>query len=188
MRERILAAALRQLNARGIKFTTAELARELGVSKRAIYGHYSAKEALVDAVLDSILADLRQQIADIVQDENLALPDKVKALMVFHPKAFGPVNTQVIEDIKRFFPQGWRKFEEFFDERWRMLEEAIEDGVNRGYLAKVDLIILKKIYMGAIDQLLDFQFLVHNNITFSDAMTKAAEILVEGLTVPSDKQ
>lgn len=185
MRERILAATLRQMNMRGIKFTTADLARGLGVSKRAIYEHFSSKEKLIEAVLDSILDDLRQQIADIVDDESLDIVERVKALMILYPKAFGPVNMQVIEDVKRFLPQEWTKFEYYFLERWRMLEKIIDEGAKKGLLAKVDLVILNKVYMGTIDQLLDFQFLAQQNITFNNAMTKAAEILIGGLTVPS---
>lgn len=181
MRKRILAAALRQMNRHGIKFTTADLARELGVSKRAIYSHFPSKDQLIGAVLDTILADLRQQISGIVEDESLTATAKVKALMVSYPKAFGPVNMQVIEDVKRSLPQEWMKFEEFFMERWRLIEQVIDAGTKKGLFAKVDLVILQKIYMGTIDQLLDFQFLAQNNITFTNAMTKAAEILISGL-------
>jgi AcrR family transcriptional regulator len=185
LRNRILAAALRQMNVRGIKFTTADLARELSISKRAIYDHFSSKQDLIEAVLDSILSDLRQQIAGIVDDKSLDITDRIKALMVLYPKAFGPVNLQVIEDVRRFMPQEWTKFEDFFEERWRMLEKIIEEGAQKGLLTKVDLVILKRIYMGTVDQLLEFQFLAQNNITFADAMTKAAEILIGGLTAPA---
>ncbi len=184
MRNRILAAALRQMNVRGIKFTTADLARELSISKRAIYDHFSSKEDLIESVLDTILADLRQQIAGIVDDENLDTVDRVKALLILNPKGFGPVTMQVIEDIRRFMPQEWKKFEKFFVERWRMLEQIFNEGTQKGELAKVDLVILNKIYNGTVDQLLDFQFLAQNNITFNNAMTRAAEILIGGLTAP----
>lgn len=173
------------MNVRGIKFTTADLARELSISKRAIYDHFFSKQDLIEAVLDSILSDLRQQIAGIVDDKSPDITDRIKALMVLYPKAFGPVNLQVIEDVRRFMPQEWTKFEEFFEERWRMLEKIIEKGAQEGSLTKVDLVILKRIYMGTVDQLLEFQFLAQNNITFADAMTKAAEILIGGLKAPA---
>jgi AcrR family transcriptional regulator len=187
LRDRIIAAALRQMNTHGIKFTTAELARELGVSKRAIYDHFTSKQHLIDCVLDTIIADLRQQISGIVYDDSLDIFDRIKALMVLNPKGFGHVNTQVIEDVRRFMPQEWAKFEKFFMERWRMLEQIIEEGSNKGLVAKVDLVILNKVYMGAIDQLLDWQFLAQNNITFNNAMIKAAEILIGGLKAPGPR-
>lgn len=185
MRDRIIATALRLMNFNGIKFTTADLARELGVSKRAIYEHFESKEELIESALDTILAALRQQIVGMVDDESLDITDRIKTLMVFHPKALGPVSIQVIEDVKRFMPKQWAKFEEYFEERWRMLERIIGDGADKGLLANVDLVILKKIYIGTIDILLDFQFLAQNNLTFHDAMVKASDILIGGLSVPS---
>lgn len=185
MRDRIIATALRMMNVYGTKFTTADLARELGVSKRAIYEHFSTKEELIESALDTILAGLRQQIAGIVEDDSLDIIRKIKTIMVFCPKAFGPVSVQVIEDVRRLMPRQWAKFEEYFMERWRTLEQIIEDGASKGLLAKVDLVILNKIYMGTIDNLLDFQFLTQNNITFHNAMDKAAEILIAGLAAPN---
>lgn len=172
------------MNVHGVKFTTADLARELGISKRTIYDCFGSKEDLMEAALDTILTDLRQQIAGVVDDESLDIPARVKALMVLYPKAFGSVSMQVIEDVRRYLPQVWVKFEECFEERWRLLEGIFDEGARQGVLAEVDLVILKRMYMGMIDQLLDFHFLARNNITFNNAMTKAAEILLGGLTAP----
>lgn len=185
MRDRILVAALRQMNVYGTKFTTTSLARELGISKRAIYEHFTSKEDLIEAVLDTILRDLRGQISGIANDTSLDVIGKVRALLVLHPKAFGQVNIQLIEDVRRSMPRQWSKFEDCFTERWRMLEKIIHEGVDQGLLVNVDLAILNKVYLGTIDQLLDFQFLAQNNITFHNAMVKAAEILIGGLIAPN---
>ena len=181
LRTRILTAALHQMNTRGIKFTTVDLARDLGVSKRAIYEHFPSKNLLLGAVVEAILADLKQQISGIVQDESLDTIAKLKALMLFNPKALGPINVRVIDDVKRYLPEEYAKFDACFEERWGVLEEVIKQGVQEGFLAKVDLLILRRIYMGTIDQLIDDQFLNQNNTTFKNAMTKATEILIWGL-------
>ena len=68
-----------------------------------------------------------------------------------------------------------------------MLEKVIQKGVEQGLLVDVDLAILNKVYLGTIDQLLDFQFLAQNNITFHNAMVKAAEILIGGLIAPNQQ-
>ena len=172
------------MNIYGLKFTTRDLARELGVSKRAIYEHFPSKELLVGAVLTTILAELKQQITDIAIDKNLDNLAKVKALMIFNPKALGPINARVLDDVKRFLPAEYVKFETCFAERWEMIEEVIGQGVEAGLLSRVDLVILRKIYMGAIDQLLDYQFLTHSNTTLKNAMTQVAEILIWGLVAP----
>ena len=188
LRTRILTEALRQMNTHGIKFTTVDLARELGVSKRAIYEQFPSKKILLGAVVSTILADLKQQISGIIQDETLDTVGKLRALMLFNPKALGPINVRVIDDVKRYLPEEYAKFDACFEERWGMLEQVINQGVAAGSLAKVDLVILRRIYMGAIDQLLDEHFLAENNITLKTAMTKAAEILIWGLMASESQQ
>ncbi|MDT8899828.1 TetR/AcrR family transcriptional regulator [Anaeroselena agilis] len=183
MRDRILAVALQLMNAYGIKFTTSDLARDLGVSKRAVYEHFDSKEALMAAIFDNIRTDFRLQIATILQGDDLDITDKLKALMVFSPKALGPLNEKMINDTKRFLPQEWAKFEAYFQERWEMIEQVISQGVNKGILEPVDLAVLRKMYLGTIDKLLDYHFLVENDTTFRNAMTKAADIMIRGLTV-----
>jgi AcrR family transcriptional regulator len=176
------------MNVQGVKFTTADLARELGISKRTIYEYFTSKEDLMESALDTILTDLRQQIAGVVDDDSLDTVARLKALMVLYPKAFGSVSIQVIEDVRRYLPQVWEKFEECFSERWRLIEKIIDDGAKQGILAKVDVVILKRMYMGTINQLLDFHFLAQHNITFNNAMANAAEVLIGGLTAPGYKR
>lgn len=58
-REAVLAAARALVEAEGLeRLTMRRLAAELGVAPNAIYSHVSDKAALVDAVLDSLLADI----------------------------------------------------------------------------------------------------------------------------------
>ncbi|MDR7866614.1 MAG: TetR/AcrR family transcriptional regulator [Sporomusaceae bacterium] len=184
MKERILATALHLMNVHGVKFTTADLARELGVSKRAVYEHFPSKEYLMAAIFDSIITDFRQQISVIARTEGLDIVTKLKSLMVYSPKALGPLNEKIIPDIQRFLPKEWMKFEEYFQERWRMIEQVINQGIENELLSPVDLAVLHKMYLGTIDSLLDYQFLAKNNTTFKSAMTKAADIIIRGLTAP----
>ncbi len=184
MRERILATALHLMNVHGVKFTTADLARELGVSKRAVYEHFPSKESLMAAIFDAIITDFRQQISVIARTEGLDIVAKLKSLMVYSPKALGPLNEKIIPDIQRLLPEEWMKFEDYFQERWRMIEQVINQGIENELLLPVDLAVLHKMYLGTIDSLLDYQFLARNNTTFKSAMTKAADIIIRGLTAP----
>lgn len=49
------------------KLRLADVAREMGVSHAALYGHFRDKAALLDAVTDSWLADARQRTARICE-------------------------------------------------------------------------------------------------------------------------
>lgn len=184
MRDVIVIKALQQINEQGLKFTTAGLAQKLGVSKRALYQHFNSKEDLLGAVFDSILNDLGQQLSRIALDENLDPVDKLKALMLASPKALGPLTEQVLNDVKRFMPNQWEKFEKHFEDKWEMIELVINQGAERGLFRPVNLTILQKIYMGTVEKLSDFNFLMQSNSTLRNAITETVEILIYGIMAP----
>ncbi|GFE59903.1 TetR/AcrR family transcriptional regulator [Geobacter sp. AOG2] len=184
MRDVIVTKALQQINEQGLKFTTAGLARKLGVSKRALYEYFNSKEDLLGAVFDLILNDLRQQISRICYDEGLDPIEKLTALMLASPKALGPLTEQVLNDVNRFMPNQWKKFEKYFEDKWEKVELVISQGVEKGLFRAVNLAILQKIYMGTVEKLSDFNFLFQNNSTLKNAITETAEILIYGIMAP----
>lgn len=184
VRDGIVIKALQQINEHGLKFTTAGLAQELGVSKRALYEHFNSKEDLLGAVFDLILNDLGQQISRIILDENLDPIAKLKALLLASPKALGPLTGQVLNDVKRFMPLEWCKFEKHFEDKWEKIELVINQGVDNGLFRAVNLSILHKIYMGTIEKISDYQFLMQNDSSLKNAIATTAEILIYGIIAP----
>ena len=180
MRNRILTEALHQMNEQGLRFTTAGLAHELAVSKRTIYEYFPSKESLMGAVFETILADLYQQVSRIFQDESLDPIEKLQSLMNASPKALGPLSDRIIVDAKRLLPKEWAKFEDFFTDKWMKIEQVIHQGEQEGLFRPVNLNILRKMYMGTINELGDYQFLSQNSCTFSSTMATTIDILIFG--------
>ena len=92
--------------------------------------------------------------------------DKLKALMTMSPKALGPLSSRLIADVKRLLPEQWISFEIFFDDRWQEIQNLVEQGVQQGLFRPVDLTILQQIYRGAINELIEYQYLTRCNQTF----------------------
>lgn len=64
-RERIVTAALALADAEGLPaVSTRRLAAELGVSGPSLYNHFATKDALLDAVADSVVADVELSMFD----------------------------------------------------------------------------------------------------------------------------
>ncbi len=181
MRERFLSETLQLMNEQGLNFTLAQLASQLAVSKRKIYELFDSKDELVGAVLDEILRDLKQQIAEIMAKPNLGYIDKLKALMMASPKALGPLSVRAIIDIKRQMPDEWLKYETFFEDRWQRVADILQQGVTAGLFRTVNMKILWKIYRGSINELGDYQFLTQSNSTFQSTMEQTIDILIYGV-------
>jgi len=181
MRDRIMQKAFEKMNTHGVRFTMADLAHELAVSKTTLYQYFESKDVLIAAISDAIMEDLRQQDAAIIGDSGLSFLEKLEALLTAYPTLFGPVNDRLIDDFKRFLPQEWAKMELYKQEKWQEIEKLIQE--NTGFeLPSINLAIMQLIYSVVMDGLIDYQFLVQHNITTHDAMRVFAELFTFGLT------
>lgn len=181
LRERIVKKALQVMNTQGIKFTTVDLARELGVSKRTLYEHFKSKEDIIAAVFDTIFTDLQAQSEEILRDQELGVIEKLTELIVAYPKVLGPINERIVGEVKRFLPNEWAKFEAYHEKKWSRIEGIINQGIGQGLLRPVNMAILHRMFIGAINELQDWQFLIENDITFTRAMMTLAEVMILGL-------
>lgn len=183
MRDRIMMKAIEKMNDRSVKFTMADLARELGVSKRTLYEQFSSKEELIATIIDAMINDLRQQDQEILQSTDMDFVGKFKAMLLIYPRIFGSFNERIIEDIQRYFPREWAKIEQFQDEKWQNLEEIIRQGIDEGVLKPINPVVLRKIFIGTNRELLDYQFLVQNGINLKEALKIMAEVLMFGVVI-----
>src|SRR5690606_10079856 len=71
-RERMLEAARRWLFREGYQaLTMDQLARDMGVSKKTLYVHFSGKEELVNEVIEAFAREILSLADDIFSDESL---------------------------------------------------------------------------------------------------------------------
>ncbi|MFA4884787.1 MAG: TetR/AcrR family transcriptional regulator [Desulfotomaculaceae bacterium] len=185
MRNRIMMAAIDEASERGIKFTMNDLARRLAVSKSTLYEHFDSKEELIGAIIDTLVADLRRQEQEITSNNTLSFSEKFKSLLSCHPKTLGIQSERFMDDVKRYMPGEWAKMEAFIDNRWRMIEDLLRQGIEAGYFRPVNLAVVQRILFGAVNELLDYKFLMQNNLTILDAIAAAFDILILGMAVPA---
>lgn len=186
LREQIMKKAFQAMNVQGTKFTMDDLTKELGVSKRTLYEYFKSKEDIIAAVLDTTFADLENQLEEILRNHELAIIPRLTALIIASPKNLGPINERVIDDIERYMPKEWAKIEAFQEKKWTMIEEVINQGVKQGLFRPVSMAILHRMFIGATNELLDWQFLKENDVTFTNALTKMAEMMIFGLSAANN--
>lgn len=113
VRARIIAAARHHFLSHGFRGVTMDdLARELGMSKKTFYAHFSSKRSLVEAVIrdkaDRVEADLGRIAAGKSQDFMKTLHDLL-ACMQGHT---GEVQPPFVRDLRREAPELFRIIEE----------------------------------------------------------------------------
>lgn len=186
MRHLILKAAVEEMNAHGVKFTMSDLARRLAVSKRTLYEYFASKKELIGAITDEILTRLRQERMEILNNERLTFYEKLSLYHVIRPNPLGFIDEhRLIDEVRRYFPEEWNKFQQFQEMDWQAFEALLRQGIAEGYLRPVNLAVVQKMIAGAVNEMLTIKFFVENNLTLNEAMTNLMDIIVHGLMAPA---
>jgi AcrR family transcriptional regulator len=174
-----MAAAIEEINEFGIKFTMSDLVKRLSISKSTLYAHFKSKEELIGAIVDTSVESMRRNEKNILDNNTLNVLEKLKALSVTHPPL--TKNMRVMLDLKRYFPEEWKKTEQYRIKKWETIEFLIKQGMAAGYFRTIDLTILRIIFNGAEKELMDQNFFIHNSLSFNDSMNQVADILFRGI-------
>jgi AcrR family transcriptional regulator len=174
-------AAFEEMNARGVRFTMADLAGQLAVSKTTIYQHFASKDELIGAILEACLDDIRRQEEEIIAASELSFLEKLERLLSVFPVLFGPINNRLIDDAQRHLPALKARIDLFKQEKWQRTENLIRLEIDAGRLRPVNLAVLRQIYMLVSKGLVDYTFLTQNNLSAREAIATFAEILSFGL-------
>jgi AcrR family transcriptional regulator len=128
-RRDLVAIATRLFVADGYARTSIEaVLREAGISRGALYHHFSGKEALFEAVLEQVEADIATKVAAAARDA----ADPVEALRAgchaWLRLARDPTVRRIVL-VDALSVVGW--------EKWRALDEPYAFGLMKGALAAV---------------------------------------------------
>ena len=182
MRNRIMIAALEEISEFGIKFTMSDLVNRLAMSKSTLYAHFESKEELLGAIVDSLLAGMRQQDEEILNNDVLNIFEKLKALLENRPQM--PISNRFLLDLKRQFPEEWKKGQQYRDQKGELIESLLIRGMEAGYFRHIDITIVKVIFTATVNELLEQNFLMQNKLSFKEAIGKMADIVFMGIMQP----
>jgi len=186
-REAVLRTAIDVFNRRGFDATSiSDLAAELGVTKSAVYHHFSSKEALLSAALDEALEGLSSAVEAAATASDGApsavrlratVEAAVRILVAHLPAVTLLLRVRGNSDVERSAVERRRHI----DERLATLvRHAAEEGDLRG---DVDPDVISRLIFGMVNSLVDW----YRPGGPLDADALAATIsstLFEGLTPP----
>lgn len=113
----------------GIKSVSMDdIARDLGISKKTIYKHFSDKRDLVRSVLDKSISAEEQICKTCFQSSENAIRKMIN-LSKFVSQAHQTMNPAVIYDLQKYYPSQWKRFDAF---RVGFISESIKTNINEG--------------------------------------------------------
>lgn len=182
MRERILRSAQELISQQGLKFTMADLAAEIGTSKRTFYEYFESKEHLIGVIVDEVVAEIKETGQAISQNPNLSNTEKLVLALTLLPKGVQLNDRRLIADLKRFAPEEWRKIERLLHEEWGAVAGIIAAGIDTGEFRNVHIPTVVQMMKGASFFLFDPDFLIRTDNSLVESIRAMADIFLKGLT------
>ena len=118
----------------------AELAGEVGISKKTLYVHFPTKQALASEVIDTVASGIRSASEAILDQTDITFTEKLAKLIAGVVERLSKITPSVLKDIQRHEPDIYRRIEAVRAKAIpfvfsRILEEgrlagAIRDDVN----------------------------------------------------------
>lgn len=144
MKERIIKSALHLFWRYGIRSVTMDdIARDLGISKRTIYQHYSDKEAILALVIQE---EIRTQKCEMQKVEELAQSpiEEMMYATIQMQDTLSDMNPTLLYDLKKYYPNAWELFQNYKQE---YIIKGIRDNLVKGielgvYRTDIDVDVL----------------------------------------------
>lgn len=187
MKNRIMAAFIEEIQHNGMKFTMDDLARRLGISKRTLYEHFSAKVDILDAIIEQTFADMNEMTERIIQNDSYSLIEKIRRVITVLPNHWEFYDLRILDQMKRYYPKQWEKVDSLLQDDWAMLRTLIEQGIKEGEIVDMNVSLIMKLIIDATNSTLDQRFYLDNQITVSEALSSIVDLLLYGL-IPENKR
>ena len=183
LRVRILDEAARLFDEKGIRFTMDDLAHSLAMSKKTIYTVFRTKRSIMTATLDRFFAEAYKEQEKILSDDSLSITDQLRRVIGSVPERYISHDLSQLYILKDRYPAVYRHWYNCREEYWEVVELLIEKGIRAGMIRPVSMPILKSMFQRTIEQFFQSDILIKNKISYKDALSEVADILIDGITV-----
>lgn len=188
-RDRILEYALDKFLREGFYKTSMDsVSRELRMSKKTIYKHFSTKEDLVEQIVKKFTTTISEKIESVIKTEEDSL---TKALRLF--EIMGSTTMKLsdkwVKDVQIHMPRLWNSIDEFRTKRANaVLGTIIKQGQMEGMIIEKPAELIIHLFVNSIRSIVNPDFLFYQKFNYKEAFYHTFEILFNGILTPKGKK
>ncbi|WP_080059705.1 TetR/AcrR family transcriptional regulator [Spirosoma aerolatum] len=183
MKQRILAEAERLFWRYGIRSVTMEdIAKQLGISKKTIYQHFTDKEQILSEVIqDKFGRDHKAMACVAVEAENPVA--EIMHVLAMIQKNADQVSPNLLIDMKRHYPQAFALFKQYKEgEVLRSILENIQKGIEQGlYRSDLNPGILARLRVEQIELAFNNDIFPSNQYTMQQIQYELMHHFIRGM-------
>ncbi len=181
-KERILSFAEKKFSQNGFyKTTMDELAREMKISKKTIYKHFSSKDVLVSEIIDYITANIQHKVAKLVAKKTTSA-EKLYLMSVFVTQRINQISEKWLDDLRVYRPELWTKIEKFREKTIiSNLDKIITQGKKERLIVDKPNKIILMVIISSVQAIVNPNFILNNNFSAKQAAGITLEIVFTGI-------
>ena len=182
MEQNIYVKTLKLFGNKGARFTTEDLAKELGTSKRTIYSYFSTKDEIIEKTIDFVFSEIITSDTEILENNQYTIQQKLTLYFNNIPYIYnlGPIISHS-DDLQRYYPHLWDKVNNYLDTIWDDVIQLVEQGIKSNELQEIDTVILKLMLNETLRKLLDYEYISRNQVSFNSGLKAMNNIILNGL-------
>jgi len=162
------------------KVTMDEIAKDLGMSKNTIYLHFASKAEMADELFVRLKQRINQGQA-VIEKENKNPLDVISRNILFFQKELSPWFEHFLGDVKLDLPDLWNDFTNYRTEKILEIKGLIEKGIRKGIFRKVNPGLAVRVYLGAVDSIINPEILTQENVSFQESLEVVLDIWSKGI-------
>lgn len=182
MRNKIADSVLNMILKYGLrKFTIDDITNDLAISKKTIYKYFNSKNQLIEYTLDNYLTDELNKQNEVLASTK-SFKERFEALT--SPANHRPIPTGILAELQQYFPELWEKCEKVIQITRNQITQIYVEGIKNGEIrGEVHPAVIDLVVKNAIGGVLDYRFLVENDIGLNRALADVKSMLLYGILV-----
>lgn len=181
--KKILDAAEMLFRKYGIRSVTmADIARDLGMSKKTLYLHIENKNDLIDKTLQRHILEEKDQCLFIMENAKDALEEMLN-MSLYVQRMIQDMNPSLIFDLRKYHRPVWEKLERYEKEFvFSSIKNNLERGIKEGlYRANLNADIVARIYIGSLPMFSDDELFPFNQFPRSELHKEFVRYHINGI-------
>lgn len=166
-------------------FSMSKMAKDLGISKTTIYNHFTTKEEIIKAAIEYKIGVIGEY-ESVLENITLTYTERYRKAMLFFCVQTFDVSDKLLSQIKKKYPEIWKKVALFQKEVLINLISYYKIGIQKGVFKQdANPLLLSLDDQKFFDLLSNQIILKENNIEVLEAFNHHFKIKFNGLIDPT---
>lgn len=181
IRERIIEETLRQINSHGAEFHMDDLARNLKISKRTLYEHFSSKQFIIQEALLSLMHKVHRDHQKLLANTSMTAEEKI--INFFHVDSINIniLSVRKANEILMKMPDVCQKLEVERTADWDILGQLLDEAMEEESFTPFDKFLLIHMLRSAADDIIDYFDDVKHDYSFPEYMERCIRVILYGI-------